>query len=181
MAVYPIPVCFQIQYLICFSKQPRAQEKTYHIVGAQWVFATLTDEWLHGNKCNACYYPHCRHTGSITCWRTCVSDLAMEPGLWMWAQCSFLPINASLSAQLYTDGTRDDLRQCMAIASDNTKLMMKNVWFSTLFQLLQGESFRLEPTCMYIFNTFLHRLLISLLNRKMASHRLKPWQATASS
>lgn len=152
MAVYPIPVCFQIQYLICFSKQPRAQEKTCHIVGAQWVFATLTDEWLHGNKCNACYYPHCRHTGSITCWRTCVSDLAIEPGLWMWAQCSFLPINACLSEQLYTDGTRDDLRQCMAIASDNTKLMMKNVsGFQPYFNCFREKASGWSPhACIFL-------------------------------
>lgn len=53
--------------------------------------------------------------------------------------------------------------------------------FSTLFQLLQEEIFSLGPLCMCIFNIFLPRLLISLFNREMASHRLKPQRAMACS
>lgn len=121
-------------------------------------------------------------SSSITHWRSHPADLAREPGLRMWAQCSFLLINASPSVQPYTAGIQDDFRQCMAMASDGTESHHeKYPLFSTAFQLLQGESFRLEPTHMYIFNMFLHGHLISLPNRKMTSHKLKPLQATASS
>lgn len=142
MTTHLFPVCFQIQYLICSSQYPGAQEKAYHIVGAQRVFVMswmsdsmeinirsiiilIVDTWTR------------LFSVSIICWKTCTAGLAIEPCPWMWAQCSSLPINASLKGEPYTDGTWDGFRQYTAMASDSIKSNNEKCpLLSTLFQLL---------------------------------------------
>lgn len=174
-AVYPLPVCFHNQYLPFSSKQPKAQEKTYHTVGTQWLFPVLMGEWLHGNKCSVPYYLNCGHMrscppGSVTCSRACVWPRNGTRDLWTWDQSSYLLISDSPSVQLYTDGTRDGFRQCTSGSSDSTRSHDEMcLLLSTLFQWFQGESLRLEThACVFLMSFYTDFQSLFLIERGQA-------------
>lgn len=145
------------------------------------------DERLRGNKYNVRYHPHGRYIDTAG---QCSSSLLKDAYGWPGDRIrspNVGPVPFFTSGPRFSkcralqDGTQDGFRQCVTMASESIKPRHeKCLSFPTLFQLLQGESFRWGPMYIYIINIFLHRFRGPLLNREAASHRPKPWQATAS-
>lgn len=134
MAVHIFLVCSHIQNLICSSKQPGAQEKAYHIVGAQWVFSML---WM-SKSIIMCIIILIVDTWtllfsvSITCWRTFMAGLAKEPGSRMQALCSSRSFNAFPSREPYTDGTWGVLGQVNGIRQHQILSWKESVVFNII-------------------------------------------------